>query len=122
MKIKYPKRDAILALLVLVSILLLGQAVGCSDEGSSQAGGSQAHQQSQQEAGWVETPVKSSVFSRLAYDYESGTARAFFKTNSVYDYYNVPEDVYEGWRDAYSPGRHFHTHIRGKYRYKRQGR
>jgi hypothetical protein len=40
-----------------------------------------------------------------------------FESGRVYQYYDVPEDVYEGMLASDSKGRYFNTHVRGKYPY-----
>jgi hypothetical protein len=40
-----------------------------------------------------------------------------FESGRVYQYFNVPEDVYEEMLNSDSKGKYFNSHIRGKYEY-----
>jgi KTSC domain-containing protein len=40
-----------------------------------------------------------------------------FESGRIYQYYDVPEDVYNEMLSAESKGRYFNSHIRGKYQY-----
>jgi hypothetical protein len=40
-----------------------------------------------------------------------------FESGRVYQYYDVPEDIYEAILASDSKGRYFNTHVRGKYPY-----
>ena len=40
-----------------------------------------------------------------------------FESGKVYQYFDVPEDVYEDMLNAESKGKYFNSHIRGKYNY-----
>ncbi len=88
---------------------------GCRDY--TRNGGCASVTRSQTQTTWKETSVRSSVFSKLAYDARRQTARAYFKNGAIYDYYDVPPHVYAGWIRASSKGKYFHAHIRGYYRY-----
>jgi len=65
------------------------------------------------------TPVISSNLKSVGYDMNTKTLEIEFKNGSVYQYYEVPLDVYEGLMKAPSHGKFFHAHIRNVYRYKR---
>jgi hypothetical protein len=60
------------------------------------------------------------------HDVESSVIRAVghtrvleieFESGRVYQYYDVPEDVYEAMLKSDSKGRYFNQHIRGKFPY-----
>jgi hypothetical protein len=40
-----------------------------------------------------------------------------FESGRVYQYFDVPEDVYNEMLNAESKGRYFNSHIRGRYNY-----
>lgn len=58
--------------------------------------------------------VESSVISAVGY---TRVLEITFESGRIYQYYNVPEDVYQGMLDAESKGRYFNQEIRGKYDY-----
>lgn len=109
---------AVAALLFAIISAASGSEVGTRPGVTS---GNQAAQgpYSTRKASWKTTRVESSVFSRLAYDSNNSTARAYFLTGEVYDYFSVPEHVYANWTRSSSKGRFFHAHIRGRYSYER---
>lgn len=59
--------------------------------------------------------VESSVIGAVGY---SRVLEIRFASGRVYQYYNVPEDVYQGMLDAESKGRYFNAHVRGKFDYR----
>ena len=65
------------------------------------------------------TPVESSNIAAIAYTEATQTLVVAFRNNSVYEYYNVPEAVGEGFRLAESAGKYLWSHVRGIYEYKR---
>jgi hypothetical protein len=42
-----------------------------------------------------------------------------FNNGSIYDYFRVPTQYFEGLLSASSAGRYFHMHVKGRYRFKR---
>ena len=64
-------------------------------------------------------PVESSNLKSVGYEPASKTLRIQFNTGTVYDYYNVPEQVFQNLLNAESKGRYFHAAIRMAYRYVR---
>ncbi len=64
-------------------------------------------------------PVRSSNLSAVGYDDATSTLRIRFNSGGLYDYYNVPSNVYQGLMSASSHGTYFHQHIKDVYRYKR---
>lgn len=66
---------------------------------------------------WI--PVESSNLSKIRYDNESRTLEIEFKGGRRYQYFDVPERVFDGLRKADSHGSYFHEHIRGSFRYAR---
>jgi hypothetical protein len=63
--------------------------------------------------------VTSTDVSEIGYDYESATLRIrFLKGGILYDYYNVPEEIYLGLMNAPSIGQYLNVYIKkGGYPY-----
>lgn len=58
--------------------------------------------------------VESSVIDAVGY---ARVLELRFDSGRIYQYYNVPEDVYQGMLAADSKGRYFNAHIRDKFPY-----
>ena len=65
------------------------------------------------------TPVRSSNIASVGY--ENGTLEIEFVDGGVYQYFNVPEPVYQGLMSATSKGRYFHDHIKDSYQTSKVG-
>jgi hypothetical protein len=63
------------------------------------------------------TNVDSSNVESVGYDEESSTLQVEFKNGGVYQYFDVPEEVFIGLRDADSVGRYLNANIKGIFRY-----
>ena len=63
------------------------------------------------------TPVESSNIEAVGYDGDSSTLQVEFKNGGTYQYFDVPEHVFEGLRDAESVGGYLASVIKGSYRY-----
>lgn len=63
-------------------------------------------------------PVDSTAFSALAYDESRGRLQIEFCSGAVYQYFNVPEMVYQALLAAGSKGRYFNDAIRGRFLYR----
>lgn len=63
--------------------------------------------------------VVSSNIDSIGYDAPSQTLEVCFKNGSIYQYFDVPEQVYRGLMSADSPGRYLNQNIKGLYRYAR---
>ena len=61
--------------------------------------------------------VLSSDITSIGYDESTQILEVEFKHGDVYQYYNVPKEVYKGLISASSHGKYFHAHIRDVYRY-----
>lgn len=61
--------------------------------------------------------VESSNIEAVGYDEDSSTLQVEFKNGGTYQYFDVPEHVFEGLRDADSVGRYLASTIKGSYRY-----
>ncbi|MES1245010.1 MAG: KTSC domain-containing protein [Acidobacteriota bacterium] len=60
-------------------------------------------------------PVSSSSVSSVGYDPETRTLELEFHSGSVYDYEEVPPEVFQALLEAPSVGRFFANEIRGQY-------
>jgi hypothetical protein len=60
-------------------------------------------------------PVSSSNLVSVGYDPSSETLEVEFKTSSVYQYYNLPQFMYEQLMQAPSVGTFFNANIKNAY-------
>lgn len=68
----------------------------------------------------MRTPVSSSNIRSIGYDENSKILEIEFNNGSVYQYYNVPAEVYNGLMSAPSHGRYLDTYIKkGPYQYRK---
>ena len=67
------------------------------------------------------TTVISSNLQSVGYDVQTKTLEVQFNNGSVYQYYQVPHEVYLGLMTAESHGKYFHAVIRNVYQYKEMG-
>jgi hypothetical protein len=63
---------------------------------------------------WTNTP-ESSNLAGFGYDPSSQTLTVQFKNNSKYNYFNVPENVFNEMKNASSKGKFFNQNIKGVY-------
>jgi hypothetical protein len=63
--------------------------------------------------------VNSSDLSSVGYDANSNTLEIEFHNGGVYQYYGVPESIYEGLMSADSHGQYFHQYIKDVYSYQK---
>ncbi|MFT4907568.1 MAG: hypothetical protein ACI978_001651 [Oleispira sp.] len=63
--------------------------------------------------------VDSSNISSIGYDESSSTLQVEFSSGTIYEYFDVPEVLFEGLRDADSAGKYLAVNIKGSYRYSR---
>ncbi len=68
---------------------------------------------------WNETPESSNI-SGFGYDKTSYVLTVEFKNGSKYDYYDVPNQLYESMKVAPSKGQFLAHNIKGNFRYARQ--
>ena len=66
-------------------------------------------------------PVASTNVLSVGYDRQSQTLEVEFQAGSVYQYYGVPEHMYEQFMRASSKGQYLNTYIRDQYPYSRVG-
>lgn len=60
-------------------------------------------------------PVSSSNIASIGYDEAAKTLEIEFHTGSVYQYLNVPIEIYRGLLKAGSPGGYFRNHVKGRF-------
>lgn len=63
--------------------------------------------------------VSSSNVLSVGYDPKTATLEVEFHGGSIYEYYNVPEAVYEGLLSAASIGGYLNDQVKGRYQYQR---
>lgn len=66
---------------------------------------------------WIN--VSSTNLSRVRYDDSRNTLAVEFQGGRVYQFFDVPKQVFEGLLSAESHGKFFHEQIKGHYRYAR---
>ena len=64
-------------------------------------------------------PVTSTNLVSVGYDSESATLEVEFASGTVYQYFDVPEAVFQGILEAPSAGQFHAENIKGVYRYAR---
>ena len=64
-------------------------------------------------------PVASSNIRAVGYDPHSHTLEIEFANGRVYQYFDVPENVYKALLNAMSVGEYFNGEVRGVYRFAR---
>lgn len=65
------------------------------------------------------TNVNSSNVAAVGYDEDSQTLQVEFNNGGTYQYFDVPEAIFEGLRDADSVGQYLNQQVKGVYRYSR---
>jgi hypothetical protein len=66
---------------------------------------------------WI--PVVSSNLSCIRYDENSNTLEVEFQGGRVYQYFDIPIQIFEDLQNADSHGKYFNEYIKGSYRYAR---
>ncbi len=61
------------------------------------------------------TPVTSSNLKSVGYDPQTKTLEVEFQSGSIYQYSEVPEDVYQALMSASSHGQYYVQNIRSVY-------
>ena len=59
--------------------------------------------------------MPSTVISTINYDIVTSTLRITFVSGMIYDYKNVPEEVYHALKTSGTKGIYLNQHIKGKY-------
>ena len=62
-------------------------------------------------------PVLSSNIASLGYDAATQTLQVEFLSGSLYQYFDVPQNVFEDFKNAGSKGKYLAVQIKGIYRY-----
>ena len=65
------------------------------------------------------TPVSSSDLKSIGYDKENQILEVEFHGGGIYQYFDVPEDIFEGLTSAPSHGKFFHRAIKNSFRHKK---
>lgn len=63
--------------------------------------------------------VSSSNIHSIGYDVPSATLEVEFRSGDIYQYFNVPEYLYQQFLKTSSYGQFLNDHIRYNYRYKK---
>ena len=63
--------------------------------------------------------MPSSVIATVKYDPVSRTLRVYFVSGQVYDYQDVPLEVYKAMLSARSKGTYLNNHVKGNYEFKK---
>lgn len=59
--------------------------------------------------------VDSSNLVSVGYDVPSGLLEVEFRSGGVYQYHDIPEDIYQSLMTAHSKGQYFHDNIMNQY-------
>ena len=68
---------------------------------------------------WISTPESSNI-AGFCYTETDQVLTVEFNSGSRYNYYDVPESIYEEIKNADSKGKYLNAQIKGVYRYARQ--
>jgi len=63
--------------------------------------------------------MPSTVVYKMHYDQETATLRIVYTSGLVYDYKNVPEEVYQAMKSSGSKGTYLNKYIKGHYAYEK---
>ena len=63
--------------------------------------------------------MPSSVISTMFYNPNTATLRIIFVSGMVYDYKNVPEEVFQAMKSSGSKGTYLNQHIKGRYQFEK---
>lgn len=64
-------------------------------------------------------PVTSSNIAEVGYDTNNRILEILFNSGAVYQYFDVPQQVYDGLMNASSKGGYVNSNVKGHYRYAR---
>ncbi|MEO6636969.1 MAG: KTSC domain-containing protein [Ginsengibacter sp.] len=59
--------------------------------------------------------MPSSVISAMEYYNVSATLQIVFIPGTIYDYKNIPEEIYSAMKTSSSKGTYLNQHIKGRY-------
>lgn len=80
-------------------------------------GKEQLEEISKEEKLYNRIPITSSNIASVGYDENSQTLEIEFSNGSVYQYFDVPVNIYQGMMTSSSHGQYFLQHIKGIYQY-----
>jgi hypothetical protein len=63
--------------------------------------------------------MPSTVISSIHYDDVMATLKIIFVSGKVYDYKDVPKEVYDALKSSGSKGVYFNQHIKDKYQFEK---
>lgn len=63
------------------------------------------------------TAFQSASIVRISYDKSTSTLEVEFQNGSIYQYFDVPESVWEAFKLADSKGQFINSTLKGSYRY-----
>ena len=63
--------------------------------------------------------MPSTVIASMDYNLENGTLRVTFTSGMIYDYKDVPEEVYIAMKTSGAKGIYLNQHIKGKYKFEK---
>ncbi len=67
----------------------------------------------------IRQPVTSSDLASVGYDNEGKILEIEFNSGQVYQYFAVPEYIYEGLMNATSHGKYFNQEIKDNYQFQK---
>lgn len=67
---------------------------------------------------WIDTPDSSTIL-RIGYEADAQVLTVEFKAGTTYNYYDVPEVIFEQMKIAPSKGQFLAHQVKGAYRYAR---
>ena len=67
---------------------------------------------------WINTPESSNI-ARFAYDADSHVMTVEFTNGATYNYYDVPNFIFDQMKAASSKGQFLAQNVKGVYRYAR---
>ncbi|HEV8505396.1 MAG TPA: KTSC domain-containing protein [Chitinophagaceae bacterium] len=66
--------------------------------------------------------MPSSVVAEIRYDKLSHTLRVVYVSGMIYDYKDVPEEIYAAMNAAFSKGTFLNKYIKGRYEFEKVGK
>lgn len=64
--------------------------------------------------------MPSTVIAAFHYEAAKKILTVVFTTGKVYEYFNVPENIYLAMKNAFSKGIYFNAEVKDKYNFKRK--
>jgi hypothetical protein len=62
--------------------------------------------------------MPSTVIASFHYDVGRKVLRIRFVSGRIYEYLDVPEDIYSGMKEAFSKGTYFNQHVKDQFKYR----